>query len=250
MSYIRKFTAGSPEDMRLTEAAAMMTDRSPNHWRYLVSVTYFDFGQGWEWTTIICRRPDGTEYQAFTPRDQERVITTNDLPAAIDEYFAGRSCLDKPAASLEPDKSSEPASYADAEIEAATYEPDEFEAVIAHIDRRENEKTPNIDGVYLGDLFVLSGNDGKCDHDFYQVVGLRGKHTVVLRHSDVRRVPCGDGGVVRPLRNTFTDETRYIMTSFLSGGKDVRLIPYGLTDDMITMGRCRDGQVFEYIVND
>ena len=43
MSYIRKFTAGSPEDMRLTEAAAMMTDRSPNHWRYLVSVTYFDF---------------------------------------------------------------------------------------------------------------------------------------------------------------------------------------------------------------
>lgn len=93
--YIKTFTADSPEYARLAEAAQRMTERSPLGYRYYVSDTYFDFGQGWVWTTIICdNHGEFGGYQALSPRQQEEVIT-GDLDTAIDHYFADKWCIDK-----------------------------------------------------------------------------------------------------------------------------------------------------------
>lgn len=87
--YIKVFNADSPEYARLQAAAELMTKRSPLGYHYHVGDTYFDFGQNWVWTTILC---DGG-YQALYPRDQERIIT-GDIDAAVTAVFADKYCPD------------------------------------------------------------------------------------------------------------------------------------------------------------
>ncbi len=93
--YIKIFAPDTAEYARLTEAAKRMTERSPLGYRYYVSDTYFDFGQNWLWTTIICdNHGDFGGYQALYPRQHEEILT-GDLDTAIDHYFTGKYCRDK-----------------------------------------------------------------------------------------------------------------------------------------------------------
>lgn len=91
--YIRTYSNESPEFARLQRAADIMTARSPKGYHYYVSDTYFDFGQDWIWTTILCDGGMFGGYQALTPAEQERIITGN-IEDAVDAVFAGKYCPD------------------------------------------------------------------------------------------------------------------------------------------------------------
>lgn len=82
---IDTFKPGSFEHEQLRIAAEMLTEKSPKGYRYYVDDTYFDLGQGWKWTTILCDSgsPWG-DYQALTPAQQEEIILSNDLDTTTD----------------------------------------------------------------------------------------------------------------------------------------------------------------------
>lgn len=93
--YIKIFAPDTAEYARLTEAARRMTERSPLGCRYCVADTYFDFGRGWAWTTIICENHSKYgHYQALYPAQHQEILT-GDLDTAIDNYFNGKYCLDR-----------------------------------------------------------------------------------------------------------------------------------------------------------
>lgn len=98
MSYIKIFENGTEERDKLRRAAHILTGLSPNGWRYGVEETYFDFGQDWKWTTIICNNGGNFGgYQALSPAAQERVIlsTVAELPTVCAEILQGKFCPDK-----------------------------------------------------------------------------------------------------------------------------------------------------------
>lgn len=93
--FIRIFTPDTPEYKRLERAAKILTAASPRKFTYKVEDTYFDFGQNWLWTTIICYRPSGESYQALYPADQEAILTTDNLIATLAQISQGKYWLDK-----------------------------------------------------------------------------------------------------------------------------------------------------------
>ena len=81
--------------------------------------------------------------------------------------------------------------------------------------RRAAEETPNADGVHVGDIFYSCWGYDQTNYDFYQVVGLRGKHTAVLRKNACKAEMCSDySGYKRPIRDEFcSDEQSTVRTS-------------------------------------
>lgn len=92
---IKIFEKGTHEYERLEDAARMMTEMSPNEWHYSVQDVYFDFGQGWMWTTVIC---DDRGYQALTPKEQISVLYGDlyeeDLEETLNAVFDDKFCPD------------------------------------------------------------------------------------------------------------------------------------------------------------
>lgn len=90
------------------------------------------------------------------------------------------------------------------------YSPEEFAANIEHEERRKTEETQNAEGVHLGDIFYSSWGYDQTNIDFYQVVQLKGKHTLVLRRIKEK---CGEArtynGLTRPIRDEFEPVERY-----------------------------------------
>ena len=99
----------------------------------------------------------------------------------------------------------------------STYEPDEFAARVAYEQRRASEETQNAEGVHLGDLFSCSWGYEQTNVDFYQVVGLKGAHTIVVRRLNTRRreVLNTMTGYSRPIRDSFRDEKTYTLRTKL-----------------------------------
>ena len=99
MDSIRVFSPDDREYKLLSCAAQAMTVLSPNGFRYYVGETYFDLGQDWKWTTILCHRPgDDWDFQAINPALQKMIVTARDIMtigAAVSKYFKGENCLDK-----------------------------------------------------------------------------------------------------------------------------------------------------------
>lgn len=93
--YIKQFAPDTPEYARLADAAQRMSSRSPRGFHYVVGDCYFDFGQNWMWTTILCDNY-GTfgGFQALNPRQQEQIVT-GDIDASLDDYFTDKYCLDR-----------------------------------------------------------------------------------------------------------------------------------------------------------
>ena len=77
-STIRQFPKDSDEHLRLEMACLALNHKSTKGTTYKVEDTYFDFGQGWMWTTIIAYRADGEGYQALCPLFQEWILTEPD----------------------------------------------------------------------------------------------------------------------------------------------------------------------------
>ena len=89
------------------------------------------------------------------------------------------------------------------------YEPEEFLANVEYQNRREAEETQNAEGVHLGDIFYSSWGYDQTNIDFYQVVELKGKHTLVLRRNKAKKglSQTSWNGYTRPIRDEF--ETGY-----------------------------------------
>lgn len=85
---IRVFPVDSPEYKRLEAAAALMAKWSGRGVRYKVGKTWFDYGAGLEWTTIIASRENDDSWQALYPAQQERILTADSLEEAVKSYFA------------------------------------------------------------------------------------------------------------------------------------------------------------------
>ena len=94
-NHIKVFKADSEEYKKLEKAAQLMNILHEEEGRHFVRETYFDFGQDWKWTTIICDKP-GSEwggYQALCPRDQELILAAtngDEILAAVQGVFERR----------------------------------------------------------------------------------------------------------------------------------------------------------------
>lgn len=101
MSCIKIYKSDTEEYDKLRRAAAILTGLSPNGWRYAVEETYFDFGQDWKWTTIICHCEKimfSDSYQALSPASQEEIIFASDgaeLVEACQRVLSGKFCPDR-----------------------------------------------------------------------------------------------------------------------------------------------------------
>ena len=74
MSTIRTYEKGTQEYNYLNMMADILTEKSPNGYKYHVGDCYFDMGQDWMWTTIIVDKRNGDSYQALSPVEHERII--------------------------------------------------------------------------------------------------------------------------------------------------------------------------------
>lgn len=98
------------------------------------------------------------------------------------------------------------------------YSPEEFAAEAAYSERRAAEQTDNAEGVHVGDIFYSCWGYDQTNIDFYQVVELRGKHTLILReNASKRRLGQDWNGLTRPVRDEFTGEERYTVRTRDSG---------------------------------
>ena len=102
MSFIKKFEKDSKEYDLLKKAALMLTFKSPNRWDYYVGETYFDFGQNWKWTTVLCSTGEKGclgSYQALSPRDQEMICVSDgsveSMASIADGILSGDYCPDR-----------------------------------------------------------------------------------------------------------------------------------------------------------
>lgn len=99
-STIKVYPKDSTEYNTLVKAAEIMTEMSPRGYQYRVGDCYFDFGQDWMWTTILC---DGTGgnfggYQALYPRAHANIINAknnDELFDAIIQVFDDKYCPDR-----------------------------------------------------------------------------------------------------------------------------------------------------------
>ena len=93
------FEKGTEEYKKLEAVAAMLTAFSPNKRRYYVGETYFDYGQDWKWTTVLCEGGEWGAYQALYPAQQEKIIffaeSAKDLAEVVESVFADKFCPDK-----------------------------------------------------------------------------------------------------------------------------------------------------------
>lgn len=96
-AYIKTFKLGDPEFENLYKLADILTKKSPNKYIYYVGDTYFDLGQNWMWTTVLCRG-GWSSYQALNPREQEEAILANsdaELEKIADSVLSDKYCPDK-----------------------------------------------------------------------------------------------------------------------------------------------------------
>lgn len=96
-AYIKTYKLGDPEFENLYKLADILTKKSPNKYVYYVGDTYFDLGQNWMWTTVLCRG-DWSSYQALNPREQEEAILANsdaELEKIADSVLSDKYCPDK-----------------------------------------------------------------------------------------------------------------------------------------------------------
>ena len=90
-----------------------------------------------------------------------------------------------------------------------TVEPDELAAILAYRETLELP-TQNAEGVHVGDLFGVMWGWEQTNWNFFQVVALRGEHTIQFRALRERTVSTGDmREIVRPIRDAFADDKVY-----------------------------------------
>ena len=88
----------------MVAVAAMLEATSVKGFHYYVNECYFDMGQNWMWTTILCRdkslKPDDVlaSWQELSPRQWkaiEAATSVADLTAIVEDIQAGDYFMDK-----------------------------------------------------------------------------------------------------------------------------------------------------------
>lgn len=92
----RTFKRNDREWKNLNAVAKMLEALSENGYRYEVEDCYFDYGQNWMWTTIICHKGGSgmlDSWQVGCPRDWENIVlatTADELAEVVKEIRAGK----------------------------------------------------------------------------------------------------------------------------------------------------------------
>lgn len=88
--FIRTLTKEDDEYRKLLIVCTLLNNYTQADCVFCVEDTYFDFGQNWEWTTIICRYQkdensfhDQYSYQYLSPTIQQSIFLAN----TVDEIF-------------------------------------------------------------------------------------------------------------------------------------------------------------------
>ena len=94
---IRIHKPGSMEYKNLELAAVMMTKLSPRGYRYYVGDTFFDIGQNWMWTTILCDGGNFGGSQALYPGVHEEIVKGDiaEIEKAVLDIFNDKFYPDK-----------------------------------------------------------------------------------------------------------------------------------------------------------
>ena len=128
-----------------------------------------------------------------------------------------------------------------------TYTPEEFAAESAYMLSRE-EPTPNAEGVHVGDILYSEWGYEQTNIDFFQVVGLRGKHTLILRElcaasgEDSRMT-----GLKRPRRDVFRNDKQYTVRSrFTDYSPDVPHILDPTLSSGVTLRPAEFGKLYDF----
>lgn len=102
MNHIKVFDKGSAEYVLLEKLALILTFKSPLRYKYRVGETYFDYGQNWVWTTVLCDMGGHGvtgSYQALCPREQEEILLSDgsleSVSAIADEVLSDKYCPDR-----------------------------------------------------------------------------------------------------------------------------------------------------------
>ena len=121
----------------------------------------------------------------------------------IDKAYAALAAANRARAAAEK------ADAQEAQEEAAAYTPEAFAAIVEYMEARQ-QPTQNADGVHVGDLYYDIWGYEQTNVDFYQVVGLKGKHTALIRRIKGDYMGGYDvQGKVRPCRDNFRDDEIY-----------------------------------------
>ena len=95
---------GTMEYKRLSAVAELLEATSKNGYRYGVYDVYFDYGQGWLWTTIVAYNPTEPKdsvlgsWQAINPRQWNEILSADTVESLAkcvtdmksDKYFTDR----------------------------------------------------------------------------------------------------------------------------------------------------------------
>lgn len=94
MEVIRIYAPDSHEQMKLKLACYELEQLTTKGTRYTVEDIYFDLGQNWMYSAIVAHSTDGRSWQALNPRDYERVILSDDIPATCADIVTDKYWYD------------------------------------------------------------------------------------------------------------------------------------------------------------
>lgn len=88
--------------------------------------------------------------------------------------------------------------------ELNTYTAEEMTAWTLYNERRATEDTQNAEGLHVGDILYTLWGYEQTNITFYQIIKLKGKHTIVIRRIENKtRYNSGMSGETRPIRDSF-----------------------------------------------
>ena len=129
-----------------------------------------------------------------------------------------------------------------------TYTPEEFAAEAAYQEYIRTTDTQNAEGVHVGDIFYSSWGWEQTNIDFYQVVGLRGKHTLQLR--ELAAASGEDShmtGLKRPRRDVFRNDKQYtVRTKFTDFSPDIPYILDPTLSSGVTLRPVEFGKLYDF----
>lgn len=159
-------------------------------------------------TAVIAETPEKAREQFKAAHPDREIITV---------WKAGASPLDgmvltdeeRTARDAEMDKFYENAARDTERVTSnlLTYSIEEMIAETLYEQRLEMATTPNAEGYNLGDILYTQWGYEQTNIDFYQIVQLKGKHTIVLRELRSKSdYTYGYNGKTRPVRDSFISD--------------------------------------------
>lgn len=143
----------------------------------------------------------------------------------------------------------EAASYEEVTARISIYTLDEFAARAEYEQRRASSTTPNAEGVFVGDLFRDEWGYEQTNVDYYQVVALKGRHTIIVKRLNEKHgeVLSENGistltGRSRPIRDSFKTDDPIMLRTKADHGQPSIKAPSGYGCLM----PAKDGELYDW----